>query len=153
MCYSGWAPSFRPAGRHAHTHTRTHTHTHTHYTKHPHNTHKHTDTPHTDTLHIHTPHIPLPHTLTRSIHARNLHTHSTHTHHTPILSCLQLREGQGAQQLEGLEAQRVRKADFLARPPPGLSQGRRETAGGPRESLEETVSIFLLKKRGKANRT
>lgn len=66
-------------------------------------------------------------TYTQHTHANSIYTtHSTRTYHTPILSCLLLTDGRGEQQLEGLEARLLRKADFLARPPWSLSQGWRE---------------------------
>lgn len=80
-----------------------------------------------------------PYTLTHSTHAQDIHTHNMHTHinimynihnpcthsHNTLPSCFLLKDGQGAQQLEGLKAQLLRKADFLVMPW-SLSQGWRE---------------------------
>lgn len=82
---------------------------------------------------------------------------STFTPHG-ILSCFLLKDRQGAQQLEGLKAQPLRKADFLLTPPHRASARDRESEQErlgrevPRESYEETdFQTHSVTQQGKGN--
>ena len=140
-----------------HTHNSgTHTDTQLTYTQHTRNT-PGAYTPQAD-VHTHITHTAWALTLTQNSHRHNTHrtpqVHTPHrqtcTHRTRVL--FSARGHAGAQQLKGLKAQPLRKADFPITPP-RLRWGQRETqqgetAGGPRESCEKTDSSHPQRRAG-----
>lgn len=115
----------------------------------------HTHTTRTcNTYHEHIHHTLTCNTYTPHIHTTYMHTTPTHTHthHTHILSRFLLTDRQRGQQLEGLKAQLLRKADFLVMPPASARDGekhsRGETAGGPWGSWINRLPNSLSEKAG-----